>query len=347
MKKILFAAASAVLLAASCQKTEVINQYVGDSMTFSAGMGKLTKVDDPALTDTPELQQQGFKTWVYAAYADPVNGIAVGNVHDKMSGIDVTYKGGAWCTSEEYFWPANENDLDFFAVSTKRQWATDANDNGVSVDITPVTASGNTAVPEVTTSKMTVKGYSVEETTADDDLMVAGFLRADSKTHAKTVPLRFKHALSKVIFKFNTNPAEQGKTPDKVVVNKLTLDAMSIAGDLKVEGPFDNLSLTWTPSSDNKKPFTATYTNGELGTDLKPFSTWLVIPQDLNETMATISYKINDKEFTYKFKLALQDLTKWSYNQIITYNINLSPNKITFAPVVSPWEEKDGLNTNN
>ena len=103
MKKIFFVAIAATLLAAGCQKTEVINQYVGDSMTFSAGMGKLTKVDDPALTDTPELQQQGFKTWVYAAYADPVNGIAVGNVHDKMSGIDVTYKGGAWCTSEEYF----------------------------------------------------------------------------------------------------------------------------------------------------------------------------------------------------------------------------------------------------
>ena len=57
--------------------------------------------------------------------------------------------------------------------------------------------------------------------------------------------------------------------------------------------------------------------------------------------------KINEKTFTYKFKLAIDNLTAWGPNQVITYNINLSPNKITFAPVVDPWENVEDLSANN
>ena len=352
MKKILFLAVSAILLSAGCQKTEVLNPYVGDSMTFSAGMGKLTKADN--LTDTPELQNQGFKTWVYAAYADQINGVTVGKIHDRMEGIDVTYKDNAWGTTEEYFWPANEDDLDFFAVSTRRPWAQPAAGEssaveGVSVTIVPVADTGNGVAAEVTTSTMTVNDYSVDSNAAADDLMVAGFLRADSKTYAKTVPLQFKHALSKVIFKFDTNRTEEGKVADVVSLQGLSLDAMSIAGDLTVNGPYNNLTLTWAPDADKTAVFSGTYTSDNVlsSTEKKTFATWLVIPQTLGEKMATITYKINEKPFTYKFKLAIDNLTAWGPNQVITYNINLSPNKITFAPVVDPWENVDDLSANN
>lgn len=352
MKKILFLAVSAILLAASCQKTEVLNPYVGDSMTFSAGMGKLTKADN--LTETPELQSQGFKTWVYAAYADQINGVTVGKIHDRMEGIDVTYANNAWGTTEEYFWPANEDDLDFFAVSTGRPWAKPAAGEspaveGVSVTIVPAADTGNGVAAEVTTSTMTVNDYSVNPGTATDDLMVAGFLRADSKTYTKTVPLQFKHALSKVIFKFDTNPTEAGKVADVVSLQELSLDEMSIAGDLTVSGPYNNLTLTWTPDAGKKAVFSGTYASDNVlsSTEKKTFATWLVIPQTLGEKMATITYKINEKTFTYKFKLAIDSLTAWGPNQVITYNINLSPNKITFAPVVDPWENVDDLGTNN
>ena len=352
MKKILFLAVSAILLAAGCQKTEVLNPYVGDSMTFSAGMGKLTKADE--LADTPELRTQGFKTWVYAAYADPINDVKVGNIHDKMEGIDVIYTSNAWGTTEEYFWPANENDLDFFAVSTGRTWAKPADGEssaveGVSVKIVPVADTGEGVVAEVNTSTMTVNDYSVDPATATDDLMVAGFLRADSKTFAKTVPLQFKHALSKVIFKFDTNKTEEGKVADVVSLQELSLDEMSIAGDLTVVGPYNTLALTWAPDADQTAVFSGTYTSDNVlsSEEKKTFATWLVIPQTLGEKMATITYKINEKTFTYKFKLAIDALTAWGPNQIITYNINLSPNKITFAPVVDPWETVDDLATNN
>ena len=56
MKKILFLAASAILLAAGCQKTEVLNQAIGDPMTFSTGMGKLTKADSNPVA-TQELKE--------------------------------------------------------------------------------------------------------------------------------------------------------------------------------------------------------------------------------------------------------------------------------------------------
>ena len=43
MKKIFFVALAATLLAASCQKTEVINPVGGPVMSFNTGMGKITK----------------------------------------------------------------------------------------------------------------------------------------------------------------------------------------------------------------------------------------------------------------------------------------------------------------
>lgn len=72
MKRILFVALSATLLAAGCQKTEIINPVNSNVMTFSTNMSKLTKAgqQDAEKTGEVNLQEQNFRVWAYCAYED-------------------------------------------------------------------------------------------------------------------------------------------------------------------------------------------------------------------------------------------------------------------------------------
>ena len=124
MKKILFVAASAILLAAGCQKTEVLNQAVGDPMTFSTGMAKLTK--SATADGLTNLGTQDFQVWAYTAYTDKLNLVELGAIYEKINGIKVDYtpaapgSSSATCTTaNEYYWPGKDLKLDFFAISSK------------------------------------------------------------------------------------------------------------------------------------------------------------------------------------------------------------------------------------
>ena len=67
MKRILFATFAAFLLAAGCQKTEVIKSTNAPAITFSTEMRKITKADPKAdAVGDANLHAQGFKIWAYA-----------------------------------------------------------------------------------------------------------------------------------------------------------------------------------------------------------------------------------------------------------------------------------------
>lgn len=81
----------------------------------------------------------------------------------------------------------------------------------------------------------------------------------------------------------------------------------------------------------------------------KPFATWLVLPQDVKGKKVKVTYLINERQFTNEFKLdAFTDSDEdpntcmWAVNQYIKYNINLSPNLITFTADVKPWNPETG-----
>ena len=74
MKKILFVALGATLLAVGCQKTEIINR-VGDRIGFTSEMGKLTKSVGTATANgegEDNLKAQDFNIWAYYV-ADDAN----------------------------------------------------------------------------------------------------------------------------------------------------------------------------------------------------------------------------------------------------------------------------------
>ena len=367
MKKILFVAISATLLAAGCQKTEIINQVPGEALTFSTHMGKLTKASDAESTGEVNLYEQDFKVWAFKAYADAVNGDKLGQVYDNMTAIDVTSTDGVeWGTELDYYWPGVEKELDFFAVSTGATWAapeaTDENGAtipavaGISVDIE---GEGEAAGSR----KLTVNDYVVNHDYPNDDLMVAEFVRQHQGMNEKNVKLHFKHALAKVQFKFlTTAPAE-----DVVNVNSLAVAGLKTSGTLAVSetatGYEDNtgrveVELEWTPED-----ATAEFTDDKDGAitltaEAAEFATWLVLPQDITGKTVAINYTINGRTFDQVFALTREAVTEvtddagnvttpgkaaftsWDINQVVTYTINLTPNRITFKPSVEDWAEE-------
>lgn len=348
MKKILLVAAAAMVVAAGCEKTKILNP-VEDTIGFSSQAGKLTKAYEG---DQTTLKTQGIEVWAFHATVDANNGIELGDQFDDMAGIALTCTDDTWTTVREYYWPGTEKSLDFFAISSKNKELvpTFINEGGVNDE-----ANGKRV--------MTIPNYSVTASVADDDLMVADFVRQHQGQNGKQVHLGFHHALSKVMFKFTTTSTETVK------VNSLTIEGLTIKGDLTVsegaviDGIHDNtrseVDLAWTlgDQENDKANFTksevrvltpeATSTQDDL------YVTWLVLPQTISDndnntlTAADKRVKINytvgtgekAKTFDVVFELGSSTFPAWEENQAVTYTVNITPNKITFTPDVKGWED--------
>lgn len=265
MKNILFVAFVATLLAAGCQKTEIIGTYTsGSAMTFSTDLKKITKADEatengeandpdgsePATPTYPHpdapnqmnLQAQGFNIWAYADYdiSNATNVDKKTGIFDGMENWYVGYNSPNWSANKAFYWPGKNKQLHFFAVSGSRK-KTGEGENLLPADynvtITPVFKNNEETESSVTEAKMTIQNYEVS-TNADDDLMVADFLTQDQDSKGQEesatkgqVVLNFRHTLSKVQFVFNT--IESAGSPD-VYVQKLTLTNLKNTGTLEV-----------------------------------------------------------------------------------------------------------------
>lgn len=349
MKKILFVALAATLLAAGCQKTEVINR-VGDVMTFSTEMNKLTKADEGTTTgDLTTLKAQQFKVWAYTAYEDQLNGVTPGEEYDGIAGLVIKYDetSDKWVTvdNKDYYWPGKENDLEFYGISTGFAIVTDKPEKEGEPAV-------NTVITPGTGRKIVITGYTVTPTTATDDLMIADFVTQNQTDKTdKSVSMHFNHALSKVTFAFNTAGSKQVKVTKLEVLDLNTSGVLTVEENAAVanDQTRTSVSLSWTKNMDNftaaKGNFVREFTGDDsiLATgDHVTFTTWLVIPQVLTNKNVKIYYSIGEKSFTHVFPLANATALPngWEVNQSITYNVTLSPNTISFVPSVQDWEEK-------
>lgn len=345
MKKILFVAASAILLVAGCQKTEVLNQPKGNPITLSAGMNKLTK--GAADGGTTNLQAQGFKVWAYAAFTDVLNDINPGDPYDEMEGISFTYDAtnDQCATTGVYYWPGKDRDLDFFALSTLK-------------NITPAFEGEG---GEALSRKMTIADYTVNPADANDDLMVSKFVRtrqnpADSAATKGTVNLFFQHALSKTIFNVYTTPI----TGTTVTVDTLSVAAVMTKGTLDVKDDTSktpdingvkDVTIEWVDSTLTSPQMFRVMPKLELDGEKEPIATWLVLPQNIQDLNVEVAYTIttNDvpKAFKHTFALSNDTVTRWNRNMVTTYNINISPNVIKFSADVEEWQSNPDIDHNN
>lgn len=219
MKKIFFVALAATLLAASCQKTEIINPVNGNVMTFSTNMSKLTKAgqQDAEKSGDVNLQEQNFRVWAYAAYEDDnTTATELNNIYDGIENLDVTYTPAVeavpafWGTAKEYFWPGVGKELRFFAVSDGKTAATSKVTIGTDIN------------------SLSVADFEVLPTSYNTDLMVADFVKQHQGD--KVVDLKFHHALSKIQFVFKTVATGDAT----VYVQDLVVNNLETKGTLNV-----------------------------------------------------------------------------------------------------------------
>lgn len=279
MKKILLVAASVTLLAAGCQKTEIVNPVGEPAMTFSTGMKKLTKAVGTADADTSgikNLRAQDFRVWAYSNYDDPnTNTVEQDQIYDGMENLNIYYKevttgeenspvSGSWAPAKEYYWPGTDKNLFFFAVSGALKGEDLATQDTVSIDID--------------TKTMTVNEFRVDPLNPNVDLMVADAV--DQHQGDKGVNLDFHHALSKVEFLFKTVQSEKMR----VLVQSIEVEGLVAVGD-----------LTATFDEANKEENKENTQNPELVTGY----TWPVVMEWNTQDKATAAFADDyDEEYT-------------------------------------------------
>lgn len=260
MKKIFFVAIAATLLAAGCQKTEIINQVNpadGASMNFAPGMGKLTKAaENPSADGLQTLKAQNFRLWAFYVADDPNRGAEANSIYDGMENINVTFSDNQWSTSPVHFWPGKDKELKFFAISAdddtygseKSTTTTEKTDNSaptkVSVD---ATQAGGT---------LTVTNFVVSNEEPNVDLMIADYATGKQENSTgggnNIVDLTFRHALAKVEFWFKNESApttSPENDPNKVIVQHMYVNNVVNKGTVTVANQASTLSLNaWTLS---------------------------------------------------------------------------------------------------
>lgn len=215
MKKVLFVAIIATLIAVGCEKTEIINPNLGTEILFSPELGKLTKADDPGIQN---LQQQGFKVTAINSYEDIyTTNVEFGAIYDGIKNTEFTYQNGAFVTDKQYWWPGTDKDLVFLAISSAKKTnipenvkiTGTPNEQGLcdEITMTPYKISAFEVDAPGTTVEIEGEDGTFTETTLnpDNDLMIADAVHQNQGENNKVVDLKFRHALSKVQFLFVTN----------------------------------------------------------------------------------------------------------------------------------------------
>lgn len=334
MKKILLVAALATLIAAGCEKTEIINQQDGATLSFSTNIDKLTK--SATGSGIENLQAQGFKVSAINAYEDIyTTAKEFNNYYDGMKNLPFEYIDNAWTitTGESYFWPGTGKDLVFLALSSMNAAVEvpEIADGDGSFNITGTDAENDGTYTGIAVNNFTIPDYTVtapvyaKETTgnikvgtqtgADDDLLVANVViqnqgDTDDQGAKGKVKLQFNHTLSKVAFVFTTSttdkyPVTVNKVEISGVINKATLGVdVEFATDARTStntydwSPEEETTLLAQLAADNATTFTIDYNLGLTSGQDTTYATWLVIPQSIDQKMVSITYTITDKENT-------------------------------------------------
>ena len=309
MKRILFVALAATLLAAGCQKTEIINP-VGNAIGFSTGLNKLTKASDADQTGTQNLQQQNFRVWAYCAYEDVnTDATELNSVYDEIKNLKVTYTPAAegvsesWGTAKEYFWPGQAKELRFFAVS--------ASEKSVGAEL----STEKVVIPADGTDKLEVKDFVVDHQSPNEDLMVADFVKQHQGD--KVVDLTFHHTLSKVQFVFKTI----ANSDAKVYVQELKVADMQTKGTLTVtpkstatvadegttyQGTQTPVAFTWTPSAKVETEGSATVDVGAPQIFFDDWKTKVVTDSQAQNYDPDFPAKIDGADATADDKVAMK-----------------------------------------
>ena len=198
MKKSLFIMALGAIALTSCSQDEVI-EVQKDAISFAAFNENASRAD---ILKSADLVGKEFKVWgVVAEGATPT-------YISYIDGINCTVTGTRTNIQSGYYWPTGT--MDFYAV-----YPADVDNASLG---TPSAYASNTAG---------ITGVEVADANNQTDILYA-LTTGQTKTLAD-VPLKFKHALSQVVFKvmIDDNVAQH----IEVTLNSVTLKSLVKKGD--------------------------------------------------------------------------------------------------------------------
>ncbi len=359
MKKYLILAAVAAVTLAACAKVETVqNALVDDNIpiVFSNYAPKsLVKADAGYYAaSTTLVPNTDFDVWGWSTPNDtPFDG---SNGTRFMGWYTVTYKDGGATdgTKNAYpdgyrYWPSGDSPdwLSFYAYYPSNYTA----DAG---QLTPPDGLGGFV-------------FKAEDTAAKQiDFMVADVVpnKVYSNSSNGTVPLTFRHMLTKVQVKFKTTEAVAGDPNTTVKITGATFNKIHNTGTLTSSYNGTATSTVWSGVS-GTKTYAVAYPSAALtatASTVADADIFLMVPQTMlakteaNAQYLEISWTVTTSGVTTEntAKLYLDDCVStdggtvnadldWEKNHSVTYTVTVGPQPILFTATVENWTEAAGF----
>lgn len=358
MKKYLILAAVAAVTLAACAKVETVqNALVDDNIpiVFSNYAPKsLVKADAGYYAaSTTLVPNTDFDVW---GWSTPNNTPFDGSNGTKFMGwYTVTYKDGGATdgTKNAYpdgyrYWPSGDSPdkLSFYAYYPSDYTA----DEGL---LTPPTEG----LGEFMFKTENTAAKQVDFMVAD---VVANQLFADNNG---TVPLKFRHMLTKVQVVFKTTEAVDADENTEVKITGASFKKIHNTGTLTASYNGAATSTAWSAVSGTQE-YAVAYPSGALtatASTVADADIFLMVPQTMlakteaNAQYLEISWTVTTDGVTTEntAKLYLDDCVEtdgttnadldWEKNHSVTYTVTVGPQPILFTATVENWTEAAGF----
>lgn len=350
MKKYLILAAAAAVTLAACAKVEIAENALMDEnipIVFSNYAPKtLVKADaDNYAPSTTLIPNAEFDVWGWstpnATAFDGSNGTKF------MGWYTVTYKDGGATdgTKNAYpdgyrYWPSGDtpDKLSFYGYYPS------------------VSGSGITPPNGLGEFSFTAKNTAAEQV----DFMVADVVANQLySSNDGTVPLTFRHMLTKVQVNFKTTTAVADDASTTVKITGATFNKINNTGKLTASYNGTATSTDWDNVS-GVQTYAVAYPSGALtatASTVAPADIFLMVPQamlakaDANAQYLEISWTVTTDGVTTEntAKLYLDDCVStdggstaanldWEKNHSVTYTVTVGPQPILFTATVAEWE---------
>ena len=362
MKKVLLFAAAASVAFTSCVKDEPAPKVgASDSkITFEAPLvGATTRANVYGEINGAYPTGEEFKVWGwyhlndYTTFADATNDWKNYMTDGTGAPLTVTYDGtSTWAPAQDYFWPKNGK-LTFAAYSPADAAGTITHTaNGLQITNFTIAAVG-----EQYDLMYSDRSYNRTLAAQGDEYYDDQYPDGEAVDSYTGVDIVFHHALSSIVFVTGTKTDYQSADVF-FKIKKITVSNVVNTGSFN-EGLTDgNNSTTRTPAwtagtttasyvaYDNATGFDVPE-NGTTFTEPTGAADLILLPQTFTADNATVDivYTMGtaasgEIEQTAQFKLMdATNASTWEPNKRYTYRIIFGLDKITFAPIVEPWDD--------
>ncbi len=342
MKKFFLLAAAAVMVFASCAKSDQPEVSKDKAIGFKSYTGRtVTKADADFFIPKAQtwLNAQSFGVYAYNSANAVFAQADIASYGKFMTNQKVDFTGNE----------ADERDPDAYTYTPTRYWPNDGANNLLSFwAYYPYEAL--------------TKGFEANTfTVGTDPTKMVDLLVSDVKNDMQytaqnkgIVPFTFHHALTMVKFAVKTDDNDGDHYPSDVVIKleELTVNGVKVNGTITPSYTAGTTTYEWAVTGD-ATPFKVCETATALNEEVQYFPTndeveaaYLMIPHtDITAVKATIKYSVtvgSDDPVvnTAEVDLKTTEVATWAQNMNILYTFTVGLKPIKFTATVVPWEDE-------